>query len=169
MNDKLVTLSGLTRYNNKINNFQFTYKYPSSATGSYFLVLSLDETNTLHTIDSIAYSNTQKQTIKYSNLDNTYSIKIEYHKNKGNLSIDDIEFEYGNNDTIYIDSIISAQNIATFYSLQDSTSYYYQLKGIINTNHGTYISQPSNIIEVTTLGNTQTSVCNLNKDDIILG
>lgn len=155
-------------YNNKINNFQFTYKYPSSATGSYFLVLSLDETNTLHTIDSIAYSNTQKQTIKYSNLDNTYSIKIEYHKNKGNLSIDDIEFEYGNNDTIYIDSIFSAQNIATFYSLQDSTSYYYQVKGIINTNHGTYISQPSNIIEVTTLGNTQTSVCNLNKDDIII-
>ena len=153
-----------------INNFQFTYKYPSNATGSYFLVISIDSANTLNIIDSVSYSNSQKNTVTYegSELINAHSIKIEYHKVKGNLSIDDIEYEYGTSDTILLDSVITSNNYISFYSLLDSTIYYYQVKGIINAHNETYVSTPSNIIEVTTLSRATTLNSTLKADDIII-
>lgn len=154
-------------YSDNINKFQFTYKYPSNATGSYLLVISIDSIGNYRMIDSIGYSNTKSKTISYNKnqLTDANSIKIEYHKIKGNISIDDIEYEYGSTDTIFIDSVYSQNNKASFYSLKDSTTYYYNVNVIANSHNSSYISKPSNLIKVTTLDKPTTTDVIIADDD----
>lgn len=78
---------------------QFMYRFPStSASESYMLVYAVDSKGVHTKFDSIAYANTKKHTRSYTSEQlaaSAYAIKIEYHKVKGNLAVDDFSYTYG--------------------------------------------------------------------------
>ncbi len=126
---------------------EFMYRFASSATGSYFIVYTVDSQGDLTQIDKIEYTNTTKTTLSYDNLQNTYAIRIEYHKAIGNLAIDDVIYKYGGTTTKVIESAETTNNYFIFKNLTENTKYSYIVRATFEKN---YKSEASNIIEAET-------------------
>ena len=127
---------------------EFMYRFPSNtATDSYFIVYSVNSQGELTQIDKIEYANTTKTTKTYTDLKDTYAIRIEYHKTKGNLAIDDIIYKYGGKTNKIIHSEETTNNFYTFENLTANTEYMYQIRAIVNKD---CLSETSNIIYVKT-------------------
>ena len=131
-----------------ITYFEFLYRFPSAATGSYFIVYSLDQQGNATEIDRIEYAgSTKKSTLKYDNLSNTYSLRIEYNKSSGNLAIDDVIYRYGKSSTNIITTQQTTNNWFMFNNLTPNTTYHYQVQAIVDNADTTTFS---NIITVVT-------------------
>ena len=131
-----------------ITYFEFLYRFPSAATGSYFIVYSLDQQGNATEIDRIEYAgSTKKSTLKYDNLSNTYSLRIEYNKSSGNLAIDDVIYRYGKSSTNIIATEQTTNHSLIFNNLTPNTTYHYQVQAIVDNADTTTFS---NIITVVT-------------------
>ena len=130
-----------------ITDIEFMYRFASAATGSYFVVYSVDSKGNLTQIDKVNYENKTKTTLSYSNLQNTYAIRIEYYKEKGNLAIDDVIYKYGGKTNDIIRSVQTTNNFYIFENLIANTEYMYQVKATIGDS---YQSEASNIINAKT-------------------
>ena len=134
-----------------ITDVEFMYRFPStSATDSYFIVYSVDSQGNLNQIDKIEYTNTTKTTLRYSDLQDTYAIRIEYHKVAGNLAIDDVIYKYGGKTNNIIESAETTNNFYVFENLTANTEYMYQVKAIVGDE---CLSDASNIVMVKTNNN----------------
>lgn len=131
-----------------ITYFEFMYRFPSAASGSYFIIYTIDQQGNLTELDRIEYANsTKKVTLQYADLNNTYAVRIEYHKSSGNLAIDDFIYKYGKSTSNVIASEYTTKNWFIFDNLTANTTYYYQVKCVINDN---YTTTASNIVKVNT-------------------
>ncbi len=134
-----------------ITDVEFMYRFPStSATDSYFIVYSVDSQGNLNQIDKIEYTNTTKTTLRYSDLQDTYAIRIEYHKVAGNLAIDDVIYKYGGKTNNIIESAETTNNFYVFENLTANTEYMYQVKAMVGDE---CLSDASNIVMVKTNNN----------------
>lgn len=131
-----------------ITYIEFMYRFPSNtATDSYFIVYSVNSQGELTQIDKIEYANTTKTTQTYADLKNAYAIRIEYHKAKGNLAIDDITYKFGGKTNQIIRSEETTNNFYIFDNLTANTEYMYQIRAIVGED---CLSETSNIIHVKT-------------------
>ena len=126
---------------------QFMYRYPSEATNSYFIVYAINSQGEAREIDRIEYVNKTKTTLKYDNLNDTYALRIEYHKSAGNLAIDDIVYRYGQSLLNILDTETTSNNWFTFLNLTANTTYHYSVQAILA--NGTTTTW-SNIVAVST-------------------
>ena len=126
---------------------QFMYRYPSEATGSYFIVYAINSQGEAREIDRIEYANKTKTTLTYDNLTDTYALRIEYHKSAGNLAIDDIVYRYGQSSHNVLSTETTSNNWFTFHNLTANTLYHYSVQAILA--NGTTTAW-SNIIAVST-------------------
>ena len=127
---------------------EFMYRFPSAATGSYFIVYAVDLQGNINQIEKIEYANsTKKFTFQTSELNNAYAIRIEYHKSAGNLAIDDFIYKYGGTKIEVLATKEATSNWFIFDDLKPNTNYSYQVNCIINDN---YTTEASNIINVST-------------------
>ena len=120
------------RYDANITALSFMYRFASSATGSYFVVekLSDEEWSVLATI---AYENTSKHTLSYdfADADNVEAFRFTYHKEKGNLALDDVVVTYGKNDTVFVDEQREVTTTETLFTgLEAPVIYYYEVRAI---------------------------------------
>ena len=131
-----------------ITYIEFMYRFPSNtATDSYFIVYSVNSQGELNQIDKIEYANTTKTTQTYADLKNAYAIRIEYHKAKGNLAIDDIIYKCGGKTNQIIRSEETTNNFYIFDNLTANTEYMYQIRAIVGED---CLSETSNIVYVKT-------------------
>lgn len=131
-----------------ITYIEFMYRFPSNtATDSYFIVYSINSQGELTQIDKIEYANTTKTTQTYADLKNAYAFRIEYHKAKGNLAIDDITYKFGGKTNQIIRSEETTNNFYIFNNLTANTEYMYQIRAIVGED---CLSETSNIIYVKT-------------------
>ena len=126
---------------------EFMYRFASNATGSYFIVYTINSEGKLTQIDKIEYLNTTKTTLSYDNLQDTYAIRIEYHKVTGNIAIDDVIYKYGGSTTKIIKTEHTTNNFLLFDNLTANTEYLYNVKA---THGDDYKSESSNNIETKT-------------------
>lgn len=127
---------------------EFMYRFPSStATDSYFIVYSVNSQGELNQINKIKYTNTTKTTLMYDDLENTYAIRIEYHKVAGNLAIDDVVYKYGGTTTNLIRSEHTTNNFFVFDNLTANTEYSYTINATFGDE---YKTEKSNIISLKT-------------------
>ncbi|MFI3297153.1 MAG: endonuclease [bacterium] len=139
-----------------MSKFSFLYRFPSSATGSYFIVYAIDNEYNLTQIDNIPYAGTtSKSTLTYTETElgtNCYAVRIEYTKVTSNLAIDDVTYEYGKMDSIYV--LQNRYTTATSYvvdNLKPETTYYYNAYAVASySTSDESISEISNTIEVET-------------------
>lgn len=119
-------------YDANVTALSFMYRFASSATGSYFVVekLSDEEWSVLATI---AYENTSKHTLSYdfADADNVEAFRFTYHKEKGNLALDDVVVTYGKNDTVFVDEQREVTTTETLFTgLEAPVTYYYKVRAI---------------------------------------
>lgn len=143
-----------------ITSVQFMYRFASKATGSYIIILAVDQSTNETKIDSIPYTNTTKTTLTYDATTlgaNTHAIKIIYHKSAGNLAIDDFIYSYGSETTEYVAEYTSDTTCINIEALNNSTQYSYTVTAVVATTAGNYTSAPSAAISVTTLATKPTT------------
>lgn len=136
-----------------VTKLSFMYRYPSAATGSYFLVHGLNADNWLH-IDSIPYNATTAKTYptyNFTNTKNYTAFKFTYKKMTGNLAIDDVSVTYGGLDSVFIykNKAISGNQFEVT-GLNQQSSYAYRVRSTL----GNAVSGYSEAIHVQTLSNT---------------
>ena len=145
-----------------ITEFEFIYRFPSTtATDSYFIVYSVDSQGNLNQIDKIKYTNTAKTTLRYSDLQDAYAIRIEYHKEKGNLAIDDVIYKYGGKSNQIIKTAETTNNFYLFKNLTANTEYMFQVKAMVGDE---CLSEASNVVIVKTNNNYITTNIYNNSD-----
>lgn len=120
------------RYEANVTSLSFMYRFASSATGSYLVVekMSDEEWSILATI---AYENTSKHTLSYdfADADKIEAFRFTYHKEKGNLAIDDVVITYGKNDTVFVDELRTVTTTeALFTGLEAPATYYYRVRAV---------------------------------------
>ena len=130
-----------------LTHVEFMYKFASAAPGSYFIVYGVNSQGGLTQIDKIEYVNTTKTTLSYSDLQDVYAIRIEYHKEKSNLAIDDVIYGYGGSTSKVIRSVKTTNNFFIFKELTSNTEYSYIVKVSLGES---YASEASNIVAVKT-------------------
>lgn len=121
-------------YDANITALSFMYRFASQATGSYFVVekMSDEEWSVLTTI---AYENTSKHTLSYNfvDADKVEAFRFTYHKEKGNLAIDDVVITYGKNDTVFVEEQREVTETETLFTgLEAPVTYYYRVRAIKN-------------------------------------
>jgi hypothetical protein len=94
-------------------------------------------------IDKIEYVNTTKTTLSYDDLRDVYAIRIEYHKEKGNLAIDDVVYKCGGSTTKVIRSEETVNNFFTFKGLTENSEYRYVVRAKFGEQ---YVSEASNVV-----------------------
>ena len=120
------------QYDAYVSGMSFMYRFASQATGSYLVVekMSDEEWSVLATI---AYENTSKHTLSYefAEADKVEAFRFTYHKEKGNLAIDDVTVTYGKNDTVYVDEqrVVTATE-TVFTGLEAPVAYYYRVRAV---------------------------------------
>lgn len=135
-----------------VTKLSYMYRYPSSGTGSYFLVHAYNGA-IWSRIDSIVYVNTSKTSPVYNFTagQNYRSFRITYKKTSGNLAIDDVLVEYGKFDSVFV---LRNKELQTSYyevgGLEDNTQYFYRVRGLQHE----VASDFSETLNVTTLVNT---------------
>ena len=126
---------------------EFMYRFASSASGSYFVVYGVGSQGKLTQIDKIEYVNTTKTTLSYDDLRDVYAIRIEYHKEKGNLAIDDVVYKCGGSTTKVIRSEETVNNFFTFKGLTENSEYRYVVRAKFGEE---YVSEASNVVVIET-------------------
>ncbi|MDD4489976.1 MAG: lamin tail domain-containing protein, partial [Paludibacter sp.] len=131
-----------------VKSFSFMYRFPSSGTGSYFILQALQGENWIK-IDSIAYSNTSKYypTYNFTIEDNVTAFRITYYKITGNFALDDFSITYGNQEEAIIlenEPVTGTERVVG--SLNPQTDYYYSVRSVIMSN----VSPFSETVKVTT-------------------
>ena len=82
---------------------------------------------------TIAYENTSKHTLSYdfADADKIEAFRFTYHKEKGNLAIDDVVITYGKNDTVFVDELRTVTTTeALFTGLEAPATYYYRVRAV---------------------------------------
>lgn len=135
-------------YPHPVKNFSFMYRFPSSGTGSYFILQAFTGENWVK-MDSVAYSNTSKYypVYNFSVEDNVTAFRITYYKVTGNFALDDFSITYGNQEPVFIfqDQQITG-NEWVVDSLVPLTDYYYTVRSTL----GNSVSPLSEEVKVTT-------------------
>lgn len=135
-------------YPHPVKSLTFMYRFPSSGTGSYFILQAFTGEN-WEKIDSVAYSNTSKYYPAYSFSveDNVTAFRITYYKVSGNFALDDFSIIYGNQEISYIlqDETVTG-NETLIDSLEPQTEYYYTVRSTL----GGSFSPLSEQVKVTT-------------------
>lgn len=131
-----------------VKSLSFMYRFPSSGTGSYFILQAFTGEN-WEKIDSVAYSNTSKYYPAYSFSveDNVTAFRITYYKVSGNFALDDFSVTYGNQEINYIlqnEPVIGNEWVVD--SLDPQSDYYYTVRSTL----GSSISPLSDQVKVTT-------------------
>lgn len=131
-----------------VKSFSFMYRFPSSGTGSYFILHALQGENWIK-IDSIAYSNTSKYYPAYNFTiqDNVTAFRITYYKVNGNFALDDFNIIYGNQEENIIlenEPVTGTERVVEY--LNPQTDYYYNVRSVIMSN----VSPFSETVKVTT-------------------
>lgn len=135
-------------YPHPVKSVSFMYRFPSSGTGSYFILQAFTGEN-WEKIDSVAYSNTSKYYPAYSFSleDNVTAFRITYYKISGNFALDDFSVTYGNQEINYIlqnEPVIGNEWVVD--SLDPQSDYYYAVRSTL----GSSISPLSDQVKVTT-------------------
>ncbi|MFZ4454905.1 MAG: endonuclease [Bacteroidales bacterium] len=140
-------------YPQPVSNLTFMYRIASTSTGSSILIDAYRSGSWVR-IDSILYKNTTKTYPSYlfTKTQNFKAFRFTYNKiGTGNLSIDDVQATYGNQDTTFVlKNKLVPTNQSLVNGLVENSTYFYQVKATL----GTSISQPSELMKVkTTLSN----------------
>jgi hypothetical protein len=135
-------------YPHPVKSLSFMYRFPSSGTGSYFVLQAFTGEN-WEKIDSVAYSNTSKYYPSYNFTieDNVTAFKITYYKVAGNFALDDFTIIYGNQEVNYIlqhEPVTGNERLVD--SLEPQTNYYYTVRSTL----GNSVSPSSEQVKVTT-------------------
>ncbi|MBN2766353.1 MAG: endonuclease [Paludibacteraceae bacterium] len=145
-------------YPQPVTKLSFMYRYPSSGTGSYF-ILEAHNKNIWNVLDTIAYVNTSKNNPEYNftSEQNYRSFRISYKKSSGNLAIDDVMVQYGSYDTVFVlkNKIVSSYAYEV-NELNENTDYLFRVRGVQSGINSDY----SDIMAVTTVVNTATKAEN---------
>ncbi len=137
-------------YPEAVSLLKFMYRFASTSTGSSFILEGLSNNNWIR-VDSIPYKNTTKTFPVYTFSKDQYMKAFKYTFNKpssgGNLGIDDVTANYGNQDTVYVakDKAVSV-NYADITGLNANSPYIYQVRATL----GSSVSAPSEAMQVKT-------------------
>ncbi len=143
-------------YPQPVSNFTYMYRFPTVIAASSLIIDGLSNGSWIR-IDSILCKNSIK-TYPVYNFTQTQSVNaFRFRFNKeggGNLSIDDVQAKYGNQDTIFVqkDKSVSATQ-AVVPNLKENNPYFYNVRSTL----GTAVSTPSETIGVRTLLNNKIS------------
>lgn len=141
-------------FSKPITNFSFMYRFPSGATGSYFLTEALYGDNWIR-IDSIISVNNSKYYLNYAfqKNDNVWAFRITYIKVTGNFALDDFSITYGNQTTNYVlkDEPVTGNQLLV-HNLTPQTDYYYNVRSTLEN----VVSTASETVKVTTMSGTGT-------------
>lgn len=139
-------------YPQTVSRFSFMYRFPSSGTGSYFIVEALSDSE-WQRIDSIVYVNTSKYYPEYifDSSEDVRAFRITYAlKVAGNLAFDDFSITYGGQTADYL--FQNMQVTGTEYvveNLTPATEYHYRVRAALGGKGSDY----SETVSVTTLLN----------------
>ncbi len=136
-------------YMEDIQSLSFMYRFPSGKTGSYLTVEGVTEGETSVRIDSIAATDKEKHTAEYSaeQLRGCRAVRWTYHKESGNMALDDVSYAIVKRDTVFIDNNIETEgNSHTVTGLDKNTAYCYRVRAMYEKKYSAY----SNTIEVST-------------------
>ena len=124
-----------------ISKLSFMYRFPSSATGSYFTVEGQNQSG-WSLIETIPYNaSTAKYYPSYTfTPDKGYTaIKFTYNKVAGNLALDDVTIEHGKVDTIYMTiNKAVAGNQSFVGDLTPYNEYYYRIRANLGNSFSGY-------------------------------
>lgn len=140
-------------YPDNVTKFNFMYRFPSAATGSYFIVDGYSDNHWIR-VDSIAYQGTTGKAYPEYNFtvsQKMSAFKFSYKKSVGNLAIDDVKATYGGFTSDYLHKDLAV--VGTQYDVSNlniNTDYYYQVRAVL----GNAISGYSDVIKIRTISNT---------------
>lgn len=137
-------------YEAPVTRFTFMYRFPSAATGSYFLLDAL-KNNEWVRADSLPYKGTLAKTYpvyNFSRTENVKAFRFSYKKSSGNLAIDDVEATYGNQDTVFVfqNKAVTGNNYEVT-GLNPANLYFYRVRTKLNSAFSAY----SETMDVNTL------------------
>lgn len=118
-------------YPHPVTFFEFMYRFPSTATGSFFFVEGLRDTR-WERIDSIRFVNTSKYYVNYT-FDHTLqfrAFRVTYrHKAQGNIALDDFKITYGSQTPEFLIQEVPVVGTELVVSnLLPHTTYFYRVR-----------------------------------------
>lgn len=143
-------------YPQPVTRLSFMYRFPSSGTGSYFIVEALAD-NQWQRIDSISFVNTAKYHPEYcfDSSEDVKAFRITYTlKVSGNLAFDDFSVSYGGQTATYLMRDLPITGTAyRVENLSPATEYHYRTRAVL----GDKMSDYSETVSVTTQLNNSIS------------
>lgn len=137
-------------YPSPVTALSFWCKFVSGGTGSTFKI-EKKSNGTWKDVDIIEFTNNSAQTLSYTFTtdENVTAFRFTYHKEKGNIALDDVSVTYGGTKPEYIvqDEIVTGFS-RKFEELEKNTEYYYQVRSAI----GDVLSGQSERVLVKTSG-----------------
>lgn len=139
-----------------IQSLSFMYKFTTKG-GSYLIIDGYGEDGTPVRIDSIAAENTSKSTASYTadRLRGCQSVRWTYHKDKGNIAIDDVCYSAAHTDTTFIyEGLEATANSLTVTGLERDTEYLYRVRAFTGESLSPYsatiaVTTAADIVEAT--------------------
>lgn len=123
------------QYPQPVTFFEFMYRFPSNAAGSYFFVNAL-KGNEWVRIDSIGYFNLSKYYVNYRFAidEDVRALRITYQlKVAGNIALDDFTITYGSHVPVFVwQDVPVTGNEKLVDNLQPEMTYHYRVKSTLS-------------------------------------
>ena len=120
-------------YQQPVSKISFMYRFPSAAIGSSFVIDGL-QNNKWVRIDSVPFKGTSASPKTYpayifAKSQQIKSLRFKFNKSSGNLSIDDVQVTYGNQDTAFVlkDYKVTGEELI-LKNLEPNTLYFYAVR-----------------------------------------